>query len=168
MGLSDLTDMAGNEDEDAAIAPRPSQLQDSEMDITPMIDCTFLLLIFFLVCSHIGKSASVDLPKAKYGIPVSSKISVILTVARGDGEMARVFKGDGTDEKTLIAVQSPQEQEDSITQYVEENFDKKRDRPYVMIKAEKGLKHGEVSRIAKAVARASEVTEMYVAVMESK
>lgn len=166
--MSETPDLPSDDEDDPSIAPRPSKLQDSEMDITPMIDCTFLLLIFFLVCSHIGKSASVDLPKAKYGIPVSSKISVILTVARGDGEMARVFKGDGTDDKSLIAVQSPQEQEDAITQYVEENFDKKRDRPYVMIKAEKGLKHGEVSRIAKAVGRASEVTEMYVAVMESK
>ena len=156
------------DDEDDGVALRKSQLIDSEMDITPMIDCTFLLLIFFLVCSHIGKSASVDLPKAKYGIPVSSKISVVLTVAKGDGDMCRVFKGDGTDDKLLIAVHSPQEQEDLITQFVEENYDEKKDRPYVMIKAEKGLKHGEVSRVAKAVARASEVTEMYVAVMEVK
>jgi len=165
--LSD-TPLPSNEDEEEQVGLRPSQLQDSEMDITPMIDCTFLLLIFFLVCSHIGKSVSVDLPKAKFGVPVPSKISVILTVAKGDGEMARVYRGDDMDDKNLIAVHSPQEQEDAITQYVEENFDKKRDRPYVMLKAEKGLKHGEVSRIAKAVARASEVTELYVAVMESK
>lgn len=158
----------GDEDEDSEVALRPSKLQDSEMDIAPMIDCTFLLLIFFIVCSHIGKAASVDLPKAKYGIPVPSKISVVLTVAKGDGEMARVFKGDGTDEKTLIAVHSPQEQEDLITQYVDENFDRKNDRPYVLIKAEKGLKHGEVSRVLKAAARASEVTDLYVAVMEVK
>lgn len=155
-------------DDEPEFALRKSQLEESEMDITPMIDCTFLLLIFFIVCSNIGKSASVDLPKAKYGIPVPSKISVILTVAKGDGEMAAVYKGDGVEPETLIASGSPQEQEDAISQYVEENFDSKGDRPFVLIKAEKGLKHREVSRVAKAAARTSDVTELYVAVMEQK
>src|SRR5262245_12253346 len=143
---------------------RKSRLEDSELDMTPMIDCTFQLLIFFMVCSHIGKGATVELPKAKYGIPIPSKISVTLTVAKGDGDISRVFMGDGVDDAMLIKAGSPQEQEDAITQFVEENFSKSKDgKPYVLLKAERGVKHREVSRVAKAAARASDVAELYVA-----
>lgn len=156
------------EEEDSGFALRKSKLEDSEMDIAPMIDCTFLLLIFFIVCSHIGKSTAVDLPKAKVGLPISAKQSIILTIAPGDGDMANVYKGDGMDIATLISAGSPQEQEDAIEQYVGENVDAVKDKPQVLIKAAKGLKHGEVSRVAKAAARAAEAIEMYVAVMEVK
>ena len=44
--------------------PRDS-LEDTEMDITPMIDITFLLLIFFIVSSKMDPSANVPLPAAK-------------------------------------------------------------------------------------------------------
>ena len=60
------TDTAG-----LAIAPR--RLEDTEMDITPMIDCTFLLLIFFLLTFKADEGATIPLPPAKYGIPVSAK-----------------------------------------------------------------------------------------------
>ena len=36
--------------------------EDAEMDITPMIEITFLLLIFFLVASKMDSPASGELP----------------------------------------------------------------------------------------------------------
>lgn len=40
---------------------------DFELDITPMIDVTFLLLIFFMVASTMQKPPDMDVPAAKYG-----------------------------------------------------------------------------------------------------
>ncbi|MFM7844919.1 MAG: ExbD/TolR family protein, partial [Planctomycetota bacterium] len=74
-----------DDEDDGNVSLSKTKLEDAEMDIAPMIDCTFLLLIFFIVCSHIGQNASVDLPKAKYGVAVSAKYSVVLTVAVGEG-----------------------------------------------------------------------------------
>lgn len=42
------------EDEEDFVLPRKKR-EDDEMDITPMIDITFLLLIFFIVCSTMEK-----------------------------------------------------------------------------------------------------------------
>ena len=39
----------------------------TELSITPMIDVTFLLLVFFLVCSKVATQDAVDLPPARYG-----------------------------------------------------------------------------------------------------
>ena len=54
---------------EARLMPRPHQ-DDSEMDITPMIDMTFLLLIFFLVASKMDRSNEVRLPPAEHGVAV--------------------------------------------------------------------------------------------------
>ena len=49
------------------IPKRKRNPDDGEMDVTPMIDVTFLLLAFFVVVSKMDPQAAVDLPKASYG-----------------------------------------------------------------------------------------------------
>ena len=154
-------------EDDTPIALRKSKLEDSEMDIAPMIDCTFLLLIFFIVCSHVGQNPPVDLPKARYGVPVPSKNSVVLTVAQGDGDSIRVFKSDGLDPAQLIPALSVAEQEEAIAQYVAERMNSNDALEHVLIKAGKGLKHREVTRVARAAVRNVEVRQLFVAVMEA-
>ena len=54
-----------------------------EMNMTPMIDVVFLLIIFFLVSSHLQKQeahAELDLPAAETGVENSESDSRILTV----------------------------------------------------------------------------------------
>jgi biopolymer transport protein ExbD len=60
-----------------SIFKRKRSLEEAEMDITPMIDCTFLLLIFFLVTSKMKPELAVDLPKAKHGAVVVEQSSII-------------------------------------------------------------------------------------------
>lgn len=143
-----------------------TKLEESEMDIAPMIDCTFLLLIFFIVCSHIGQQAQVDLPKAKFGVPVPAKLAVVITVAPGDGDAVRIYKGDGMDDATLITAGTVAEQEDEVAAYVAEHVNEGGDKEHVLIKAAGGLKHRDVSRVAKAAVRNAEVTQLFVAVLE--
>ncbi|MCA9170833.1 MAG: biopolymer transporter ExbD, partial [Planctomycetales bacterium] len=61
-------------------------LDDNEMDITPMIDITFLLLIFFLVAGKLDQDAPVELPPARHGTAVSVKSAAIITVGKGSGD----------------------------------------------------------------------------------
>jgi biopolymer transport protein ExbD len=154
-------------EDDAPIPMRRAKLEESEMDIAPMIDCTFLLLIFFIVCSHVGQQAQVDLPKARFGVPVPSKLAVVLTVAAGDGDSIRVYKGDGIDDATMINVGTVAEQEDAVAAYVAEHVNEGGDKQHVLIKAARGLKHRDVSRIAKASVRNAEVSQLFIAIMEA-
>ena len=78
--MTSLLDLDDSEARDVPLVRR-ARTDDAEMDITPMIDVTFLLLIFFLVCSSPDQQNSVDLPKARYGTGVDKKNSVVITVS---------------------------------------------------------------------------------------
>ena len=140
---------------------------EAEMDITPMIDCTFLLLIFFLVASRMDAPLAIELPPARHGSAVVMKESIVLTVAKGSGENAQVYRGDGVDVKNLIVAANVVEQEEALAKYVEEQAVGSPPKRYVLIKGEKGVKHRDIARVAKAAGRA-EVEQLYVAVMETQ
>ncbi|MDA1013459.1 MAG: biopolymer transporter ExbD [Planctomycetota bacterium] len=50
--------------------------EDAELDITPMIDVTFLLLIFFILTSTMKGTPDQDVPPAKNGDGVNGSIKV--------------------------------------------------------------------------------------------
>jgi biopolymer transport protein ExbD len=140
--------------------------EEAEMDITPMIDCTFLLLIFFLVTSRMKAQAPLELPKARHGSVVAERDSVILTVAKGAGETAQVFRGTSTAPADRIAGDNPLDEEEAITRYVEQQASTAPPKHHVLIKAERGLKHRDVARVQQAASRAA-IDQLYVAVMEA-
>ena len=111
--------------------PRKAIVEE-EMDITPMIDCTFLLLIFFLVASRIDTTAVIDLPPAKHASAVLVEHSVVLTVKKGPGELAAVYEGDGGN---LIPGVTAADQDQAITSYVEKEFTRSTNKKFVLIKA---------------------------------
>jgi biopolymer transport protein ExbD len=140
---------------------------DSEMDITPMIDITFLLLIFFLVASKMDAAADVRLPPARHGLPVVEKSSAVITLVAGEEGKAIVYKGNGVVEENRVDGSDIEAQEDEIAAYVEEEMaHPENPRENVLIKAEKGILHREVSRISKAATRPEGVLQLYVAVLE--
>jgi biopolymer transport protein ExbD len=145
---------------------RPRKAEEAEMDITPMIDCTFLLLIFFLVASRMDAPLAIDLPPAKHGTAVVMKDSIILTVAKGPSDQAQIYKGDGVDAKNLIEGGNPVEQEDALIRYVEQQANTSPPKRNVLIKGEKGVLHRDIARVAKAAGKA-EVEQLYVAVLET-
>ncbi len=155
------------EDEEMQPLLRSKTYDDSEMDITPMIDMTFLLLIFFLVASKMDPSAAISLPPARYGLPVVEKSSVIITLAAGEEGKAVVYKGNGTVAEGLVDGSDIEAQEDEIAAYVEEEM-AGGTKENVLIKAEKGIKHREVARITKAATRPEGVQQLYVAVLEAQ
>jgi len=136
--------------------------QSADLDITPMIDVTFLLLIFFLVSSTTERSTTVELPPARYGKGVSDRNSVVLTIS-GSGESgpARVYLDDGITGTPLPDDHDTQDAR--ITQYVQEGFNE--GKPNVLVKADKEALHREVSRVVAAAGRVEGV-HMHLAVFE--
>jgi biopolymer transport protein ExbD len=143
------------------------KLEEADMDITPMIDMTFLLLIFFIVTSKMGPKAGVELPPAKNGVGAVEKNTVILTVGPGD-PISRVYRGESVDAKDAFGGSNAEDQENQVIAYVEAEIARGGGvKNAVLVQAAKGLKHREVARIAKAVGRAN-VENLYVGIMEKK
>ena len=74
-----------------------------------------------------------------------------------------VYKGDGTRDADLVQATDLADQENEIAAYVRQGLNVTPPKENVIIKAEKGIKHKEVSRVAQAVARA-EIPNLYIAV----
>ena len=52
----------------------------TELDITPMIDVTFLLLIFFMVSSTMSSQQDLDVPPARNGMNVDRGSSILIII----------------------------------------------------------------------------------------
>lgn len=147
------------------VRPRPAVTPDSDIDITPMIDMVFLLLIFFLVTSRMSQQASVRLPEARYGAAISSKEAAIITVAQA-GDDALIFKGDGVEPAQQLAATDFAAQELELIDFVASEMAGANPKQHVLIKAGKDVKHKHVARVAQAVGRALHGGQVYVAVRE--
>lgn len=82
---------AREEPEPPPMEPR-GKLEETEMDMTPMVDVTFLLLIFFMVTASFTLQKSLQIPKA-----------------------------ESQDPSTEVVEEDPEEQTDFVTVIVDEN-----------------------------------------------
>jgi biopolymer transport protein ExbD len=156
----------------AKIELRKRHVEGGDMDITPMIDCTFLLLIFFLLTSSSSSKSAVPLPKAHHGAEAAEADAIIITVARTPDGEPRVFLADDT-KPNHEAVGSPEDQEGAIKKYLAVENAKVnkagKQRNNVLIKAAVGLKHRDVDRVEKAVAKSDmEVQYLYLGISDKK
>lgn len=140
---------------------RPKALRDnSEMDITPMIDITFLLLIFFLVSSRMTAEQTVELPKARHGEVVPVKESAIIVMRRGTGDVAEVLRTDGSRFSSDLELQNAE-----IAEYVSGELSA--GKQHVIIRAEGSVRHGEIGRVSRAISESLEEGDLInIAVME--
>jgi biopolymer transport protein ExbD len=154
--------------EEEAPVPKSRVKDDSEMDITPMIDMTFLLLIFFIVCSKMDPGAAIHLPPAKHGEAVTTKDAIIFTIAGTETE-SFIYKGKGIDAGNQLAGASPVEKEAEAAAYVEQQLAQNANIKNVVIMADAGVKHRDVALVMKAVAAVeTEGNQLHVAVMETQ
>ena len=167
--FEELQDAVAAEGHDPlTITPR-RLLEDTEMDITPMIDCTFLLLIFFLLTFKADEGATLALPPAKYGIPVSAKNAVVITVDKGEPELpAKVYKGNTSEAASLLDSSDLKAMEDEIAAYVEKEVAGGTRKQYLLIKAAESVKHRDVARVARAASRVADIEQLHVAVLEAQ
>src|SRR5436190_4607554 len=100
------------------VRPKRS-IESGEMDITPMIDCTFLLLIFFLLTSSSSTKSAVPLPIARHGAEAAEADAIIITIAKATNGDPKVFLANNTKLENLAAG-SPEDQEAAIKKYLTE------------------------------------------------
>jgi len=149
---------------DAPVFARSREIVDAEMDITPMIDCVFLLLIFFIICSTMEKQSPIELAKARHGKAVGERESIIISVGAGGVDEAPVYLADDTSGEPLKGTE--EQQREAIRAAIEKEIqdEGKHD---VMIKADRNVAHRDVSRVIKAVSQVEGVN-IHLAVFESE
>ncbi|MEM8910962.1 MAG: biopolymer transporter ExbD [Planctomycetota bacterium] len=65
------TAVIDDDDDDLGVPPRKKR-DDGELDMTPMVDVTFLLLIFFMVTASFSLQKSIQMPKQTSDLPSTS------------------------------------------------------------------------------------------------
>ncbi len=166
-GMPDSTE----HDADSPLPRRQSKLseKDFEMDITPMIDITFLLLIFFLVCSTSDADTAIDLPQARYGKGVGERNSVIITISKEitldeeGNEHFPVYLADGKIEQNRLPDAYDRQAEMIYAAVERGKMDEAKEN--VLIKADRDVAHREVARVIKAASKV-EGMQMHLAVLE--
>jgi biopolymer transport protein ExbD len=136
---------------------------DAEMDITPMIDITFLLLIFFLVASKMGQEVGLALPQARNGTAVTEKTSAVVCLTSEEPGPARIYLGGEANQASRVDSTDLSQQDQAVTSYV--NQELANGKQQVIIRADKAVHHRDVNRIMQAIGAAQEVS-IFVAVLE--
>ncbi len=151
-----------------AIKPRKTKLEEAELDITPMIDITFLLLAFFVVVSKMDPTAAVEMPRADYGEAIAEKNCVVFVVVPGDGDKFNIYKGKAIDDGQLVKEADPMEMEAEIAEYVENELSRKPEIKSIMIKAAGVVKTRIVELVRRGISRSElgKTRQMYVGVEE--
>ncbi|MEQ8211152.1 MAG: biopolymer transporter ExbD [Lacipirellulaceae bacterium] len=136
-------------------------LEDPDMDITPMIDVTFLLLIFFIVCSNIDSQSELELAKARNGQGVGERESIVFEIRAGGVDSAPVFLEDGTQ-----LSEDPDELKEDIRIAIETEQEKDPAKVHAMIKADRNVACRDVERVVKGASKVENIN-IHIAVRES-
>ena len=150
---------------------RKQNPDDGELDITPMIDITFLLLAFFVVVSKMDPQQAVDLPRATFGVSVQDKDTVVVIVGKTDtGAENQVFLGRSKDPSIAVNSNDPAVIEEAVAEYIQGQLSANPEKDSVMIKAEGDVKVGLVETVRKGVAQAelSESRKLYAGIKEEQ
>lgn len=117
---------------------------DNAVDLTPMVDVVFQLLMFLIMTYRPQSQAEIELPPAVYGTGVEETEATTLTLLPIPGGKVAVFNGMST---------SPADRLDSSEAIREVVADGVRGgRRRVILQADGAVPHGEVLRIGSVVA----------------
>ena len=143
----------------------PSLDEDDEIDITPMIDCVFLLLFFFMVTSKIDRQSPVEMPRVVNTVEVAPNKIVVVTAKFDVGGEAILYLGDGVSPDKAV-VGELKEQEERIRQYIELEVSQRPDVTGIMLKADGKVKQKYVAMFSRAAATGGGGRTLYYGVEE--
>ncbi len=127
------TSFGGDEDN---LANKKRGDSEADLDITPMIDVVFLLLIFFMVTSTMQSKRELDVPPAKHGAKVDSSTATILTINRPE---------DPDGPPTVILSDGKEGTLEDVKADVEAGIAKGKKR--VILKADRDVHHGVILEV---------------------
>lgn len=117
---------------------------EAELDITPMIDVTFLLLIFFMVTSTMDQNKPANVPPAAHGVGADTKDAVIISIIADAGPGSeRIILGDGSGGEETANMEL-------VRRYVQAGLNE--GKSLILIKADRDAKEGKVQEVFKALA----------------
>jgi biopolymer transport protein ExbD len=122
---------------------KKKKTEDAELDITPMIDVVFLLLIFFMVTSTMDEQKAANVPPAKHGVGADANKATFVSVIADEAGGGRVILGDSPDGEEIVNL-------DLVRRYVQAAFNEGKE--LVIIKAERDVKEGRVQEVLKVLA----------------
>jgi len=160
--MSDNPNLIEDDEDDFAL-PRKKR-DDDEMDITPMIDITFLLLIFFIVCSTMDPTKIGTIPEADNGLAIAAKNSAVIFINPGAGDEVILSRMDGSNFSIDEEIQATE-----IIEYITEELEKSMgaSKQHVMLFGDANVKVGKVTRVQKIIGDAFEdLDSTYIAVKE--
>jgi biopolymer transport protein ExbD len=157
--LSADADRAPDVDEGPVI-PRRRIEASGDMDITPMIDITFLLLIFFIVSSTMSRSGDVELAKARHGRSVEVSSCFEISIKR-DGRSGATIELAGQSEALSG---NDEQQAEAIRTAVIAGLEGAKTE--VLIKADKGVHWRHVERVRTALIDIEGLENVHLAVEE--
>jgi biopolymer transport protein ExbD len=133
--------------DDGPLLPQRRMPDDAGIDMTPMIDCVFLLNIFFILTFVSDPSSTVSLPPSTSGAAINPQQAVTVTIAAGPEGTPLVYLGDGKRGSALS--DDPTSQREALLQYLQAGASE--GKIYYQIKSDRGLKAGDVTRIVSVV-----------------
>jgi biopolymer transport protein ExbD len=125
------------------------QERNEHIDMTPMVDVVFQLMTFMLFSVQMSGGEKVDIPPARHGVGVEETAATFLTLTKPDpstGE-TRLLLGHGS---------GPEINLDQARKAVADGV--KEQRHKVIIQADRDVPHGEVLKVAGAVAKVEGIT----------
>jgi biopolymer transport protein ExbD len=140
------------------------QREDVDLDITPMIDMVFLLLIFFLVSSTPDQQTSIQLPEAHHGVAVSQNDAVIFTLGEGGLGMAPAYAADGRVPGTELPDDAEARMQ-RVREIVERGF--LDDKTSVVVKGDKNVAYRSVAQLIRAASQVNGV-KLHLAVLDTE
>src|SRR4051812_30889628 len=130
--------------------------RDEHIDMTPMVDVVFQLMTFMLFSVQMTGGEKVDVPRARHGVGVEESAATFLTLLKpgAPGASPRLLLGHG---------EGPAATLDQARKSV---LDGVRDgRRKVVLQADGDVPHGEVLRVASALAEVEGIT-LHIGVQE--
>lgn len=114
--------------------------EDVDLDITPMIDVTFLLLIFFMVTSTMQATPDLDVPPTRHGEGVDKTLSSEITITA-----SKTLGGEAT-----ITLDGRQASLEEVKGYVMEGAQQGKMNAIIM--ADREVPEGVVMEVEKIIA----------------
>ena len=132
--------------------------RDEHIDMTPMVDVVFQLMTFMLFTVQMSGGEKVDVPPARHGVGVEEPSATFLTLTKPatPGGETRLLLGHGEGAVATLD-QAREAAADGV----------KQGRTKVILQADGEVPHGEVLKVAAAVAQVEGIT-VHVGVQEQK
>lgn len=132
--------------------------EEAEMDMTPMIDVTFQLLIFFMLTNQLANPAPIAVAEATYGRGISPEGKQIILV----DERGRYYLGESTREENVASSL------DALVAEVRTNASNVDGKLDVIVTAHKQSKHVQVRELVDKLGSVPNIGNILLGVEEKR